>query len=201
MPTIGVSVSVTLSTDKTRSNLTDFYRGLAAEGINYLPYSFLENQGEKSYPLKDASFIIFIGDVYDGSSPFDLTLVTNGTHKVPVEAEETTANDDSGEQFVSGAMSNIASGKSAYPPSSQDDEDDDDEDLYDKPQSIPSMSLTPATPSATERPSIPLVPATSNTREQTLHNIDFLMLNAANLDEIIVKSLANGKVGYKLLIG
>ena len=200
MPTIGVSVSVTLSTDKTRSNLVDFYRGLAAEGINYTPYSFLENQGEKAYPLKDASFIIFIGDVYDGSSPFDLTLVTNGKHKIP-NAESEKVSEETGEQFVSGVMGNIASGKAAYPLPNQDDEDDDDEGLYDKPASIPSSSLTPATPSKTERPSIPLVPATPNTREQTLHNIDFLMLNAANLDEVRVKSLVEGKVGYKLLIG
>ncbi len=78
MPTLGMDVSVTLSTDKTRQTLDAFYRGIKVNAVQTLPYAYLEENGDAVYNLENTNFVLFIGDVYDGSDPFDVELV-NGT--------------------------------------------------------------------------------------------------------------------------
>lgn len=75
MPTLGLDVKVSLATNKTRQSLTDFYRGIKVEAVQVLPYSYLADGGEHVYNIENASFILFVGDVYDSSDPFDLKLV------------------------------------------------------------------------------------------------------------------------------
>lgn len=75
MPTLGVDVKISLSTAKTRQSLEDFYRGIKVDAVQVLPYSYLSEQGERIYNLENTSFVLFIGDVYDNSTPFDIVLV------------------------------------------------------------------------------------------------------------------------------
>lgn len=117
MPTLGLNVKITLSTDKTRQSVDDFYRGIAVEAVQILPYAYLSEQGEKAYCLEDASFLLFVGDVYDNSNPFDLVL--------------TDINDN----------------------------------------------------------------------EVTLQQTNFVMVNASNLQKVVVKSAVEDKVGYKIYFG
>lgn len=78
MPTLGMDVSITLSTDKTRQTLDSFYRGIKVNAVQTLPYAYLTEHGDAVYNLEGTNFVLFIGDVYDGSDPFDVDLV-NGT--------------------------------------------------------------------------------------------------------------------------
>ena len=82
MPTLGVDVKVSLATDKTRQSLEDFYRGIRVEAVQVLPYAYLSEKGEQVYNLENASFVLFIGDVYDNSDPFDVTLITLNDEQV-----------------------------------------------------------------------------------------------------------------------
>lgn len=85
MPTLGMDVKLTLATDRTRQSLDDFYRGFKVEAVQVLPYSYLSDKGFKIYDLEGASFVLFIGDVYDGSDPFDVTLVNNSDEVILVQ--------------------------------------------------------------------------------------------------------------------
>ena len=78
MPTLGIDAKITLSTDKTRQSLDSFYRGLAVESVRVFPYAYTAGDGSVVYNLEnnEATFVLFVGDVYDGSDPFDVT-VTN----------------------------------------------------------------------------------------------------------------------------
>lgn len=259
MPTLGVNVKVTLSTSDTRTNVVDFYRGLTAGDVQMLPFSYLEPNQERSYDLENVSVILFIGDVYDKSNPFILSLVSHNIIPSNKEDDENEGDgsqdyvDDDGNQFVSDDMWDIAHGNS-IPGSKVDSQEDfanlirvgnsgvstlnleepydpenDPEDLENnedegegnkeeenKPSSIPSTSLTPATPSRSSIPSIPLIPATGDRpsvpatsltpaypryKEVILDGTNFLLVNAANFKEFKVKSSAKCKVGYKLLLG
>lgn len=82
MATLGVDVKITLSTDRTRQSLDEFYRGIKAEAVQILPFSYLSDQGEQVYNLESASFVLFIGDVYDSSDPFDIVLVTHADEEI-----------------------------------------------------------------------------------------------------------------------
>ena len=75
MPTLGLDVSVSLSTDKTRQSLDTFYRGIKVGAVQVLPYAYLTEGGDAVYNLEGTSFVLFIGDVYDGSDPFDVVVV------------------------------------------------------------------------------------------------------------------------------
>lgn len=86
MPTLGLDVKATLSTDKTRQTLDAFYRGFKVEAVQVLPYAYLSDAGSKVYNLEDASFILFIGDVYDGSNPFDLVLTDTTDSTITLQA-------------------------------------------------------------------------------------------------------------------
>lgn len=81
MPTLGIKVNATLSTDKTRQTLDDFYRGFKVEAVQVLPYAYLSDKGSRVYNVENSSFFLFIGDVYDGSDPFDIVL-TNTSDEV-----------------------------------------------------------------------------------------------------------------------
>lgn len=85
MPTLGMNVSMTLSTNKTRQSLTEFYKGIAVEDIRILPFAYLTDQGEKAYSLEDSKVFIFIGDVYDGSCPFDLIMTNDQDETVTLQ--------------------------------------------------------------------------------------------------------------------
>lgn len=120
MPTLGVNTKVTLSTKDTRTNIVDFYRGISVEDVQLLPFSYLEPGKEKSYPLDNVSFILFIGDVYDKSNPFNLTLVTNNIIPSNNKDEDKDSSDkdnsssiegdNDGNQFVSEDMWDISHG-------------------------------------------------------------------------------------------
>lgn len=120
MPTLGVNTKVTLSTKDTRSNIVDFYRGISVEDVQLLPFSYLEPGKEKSYPLDNVSFILFIGDVYDKSNPFNLTLVTNNIIPSNNKDEDKDSSDkdnsspdesdNDGNQYVSEDMWDISHG-------------------------------------------------------------------------------------------
>lgn len=75
MPTLGVNIQLTLATDRTRQSLDEFYRGIKVEAAQILPFSYISDKEEITYDIETASFVLFIGDVYDDSEPFDVVLV------------------------------------------------------------------------------------------------------------------------------
>lgn len=181
MPTLGLNVNATISTNKTRQSIDNFYRGISVEEVQLHPYAFLSLMGKKEYEVKNASFILFIGDVYDGSNPFDLTVYTNGNHShLKIEDTEASEEDKKENQYISGALGDTIGG--AYDP----DFDDEDTEEEEKPSSVPSTPLIPVTP---------IIKTTS------FHNVNFLMLNASNIVKLEIKSLVDAQVGYKLVIG
>lgn len=85
MPTLGLNTTITLSTNNTRQSLDSFYRGISVDSIQTLPYAFLSEKGEKTYCLEDASFFLFVGDVYDGSNPFDIVLTNIDDEEITIK--------------------------------------------------------------------------------------------------------------------
>lgn len=85
MPTLGLDVKVILATDKTRQTLDNFYRGIKTEAAQIFPHAYLTEKGERVYDLEGYTFILFIGDVFDGSDPFDLTLINNQDEELTFE--------------------------------------------------------------------------------------------------------------------
>lgn len=89
MPTIGANVKLTLSTDKTRSDLESFYRGIVTPSITQRPIVELVGEGTHEYDISESSFLIFVSDYFEGANPFTLDITTSDSEGIETIASYT----------------------------------------------------------------------------------------------------------------